>query len=594
MLSKKTWIALALVVVQVIVLVILTRSPKRAAGAAVLPAISAKDVQRIVLTKGSDVVEMERRESAAATPDGGPAPDPEWQMKKPVLYPADKSAVKTLLERLEKMAVSADPISRKKEWHDEKFGVGDKSGWKVELYGRDNNPIASFLLGKSDGGRTFLRKIGEDAVYQATGIMAYAFDEKTHDWRDKTIFDLKDEEIARVEIRGKETVVLARGKDGKEWVLERPTGIKLDRGKAQSVARTFATLRAKEFAEGEKPETTGLSNPVAAVTAHLKDGKTFTLLIGKKKGQYDSYVRRADRDTVFVVGSWQVEQIHRSPADLREKEPIIARPAPSEVQKIVVGPRGSPVTMVRAGEDWKMTAPLEHEADRSAVENLLSQVEKLNVPESTFGGKEKHAEFQLDAKGIRVELFGAGGKRLSAFVIGKEDKGQTYLRKIGDAKVYRAYGLSRSAFEKAPAAWRSKVVLSFRDNDVEAIEIEREGKPVRVARNGKAWKIEKPRAAPADEKKVQDLLSTLSNFWAADFAAQAKPEETGLAQPTLKVSVQLKGKGARTLVVGKQNAKGEYFAKRSDRPQVYLLASWQLPRISKTFEDLAAQDGQKK
>ena len=33
---------------------------------------------------------------------------------------------------------------------------------------------------------------------------------------------------------------------------------------------------------------------------------------------------------------------------------------------------------------------------------------------------------------MRVELFGKGGARLSAFIIGKEDKGQTYLRRVGD------------------------------------------------------------------------------------------------------------------------------------------------------------------
>lgn len=460
MLSKKTYVALGLVVVQVVILIVLWRAPSRAVKAAILPEIVAKDVQKIVLTKGSDVVEMVAdKDAPAAGPDGGASPDRAWRLTKPLEYAADKGAVKTLLERLEKMTVSAEPISQKKEWHDEKFGVGDKNGWKVELYGRDNNPITSFILGKTEGGRTFLRKIGEDAVYQATGIMSYAFDKKPADWRDKTIFDLKEDEISKVEIRGAETVVLARDpKDAKTWTLLEPTGIKLDQGKAQSVARTFATLKAKSFGEGEKEDATGLARPDAAVTAHTKDGKTHTLLIGKKKGQYDFFVKRADSPTVFVVGSWQVEQIHRKPADLKEKEPVIAKPAAADVERIVVGTQGNRTTIVRKGDDWQIVKPTKEKADKAAVRSLLDEVAKLNVPDSTWGGEEKHAEYQLDdEKGLRVELFGKNGRRLTGFILGKDDKGQTYIRKIGDPKVYKAYGLVRSHFDKTPSAWKGKV-----------------------------------------------------------------------------------------------------------------------------------------
>jgi hypothetical protein len=595
MLSKKTYIALGLVVVQSVALIFLLRSPKRTERASVLPTISTADVTKVVLSKGTDVVEMTRKEApATATPDGGPPPEADWMLQKPVQYAADKSAVKQLLDRLAKMSISPDPISRKKEWHDEKFGVGEKTGWKLELFGRDNNPITSVFLGKTQEGRTFLRKPGDDAVYQATGIAAYAFDKKPNDWRDKIIFDADDKQISKIEIKGAETVVLARdSKDEKKWVLEQPTGIKLDKGKAESVGRTLAKLRAKEFAEAEKPETTGLASPEAVVVAELKDQSKLTLLIGKKKGQNDQYVKRADKDTVFVIGSWQVDQIYRKPADLKEKEPVIAKPAGEDVQRIEVK-GATKVTVQRTGEGWRMTSPVVQEADKNAVLALFAEVQKLNVPEGTFGGKEKHAEYQLDAKGVRVELFGAGGKRLTGFIIGKEDKGQTYVRKVSDPKVYKAYGLARAGFEKSVEAWRSKQILSFAEADALAIELEREGSSLRLARSENAWKIEKPKSSAADEKKVKDLLAALANLFAADFASGAKPEETGLAKPLLKISVEIRGRGARTVLVGNKNAKGDYFAKRADRPEVYLLASSQLPKVDKKFDDLTPQNGQKK
>jgi hypothetical protein len=594
MLSKKTYVALALVVVQVIVLIVVTRSPKKGARATVIPAIAAADVRKIVLSKGSDTVELVRDESTvgAATPDGGAPPDPSWNLKKPVEYAADKAAVKTLLERLEKMTVSADSISQKKEWHDEKFGVGDKAGWKIELFGRDNNPMASFILGKSEGGRSFLRKIGDDAVYQATGIMSYAYDKKPDDWRDKVIFDFKEDQIAKVEVRGAEMVVLVRDpKDAKKWVLEEPKGMKLDEPKAAGVARTMATLRAKEFAAKDtKPEAAGLDKPQAVVTVQMKEGQSHALLIGKKKSDQDVYVKRPDKETIYVIGSWQAEQLHRKPADLKEKAPIIPKPAPEDVSRIVIGVKGKPTTLNFVGRDWRITSPLSARADQNAVQTVLAEVRKLNVPESTWGGAEKHAEFELDdAKGLRVELFGKGGQKLSAFLIGKEDKGQTYLRKVGDSKVYKTYGLNRSAFNKAPEAWRSKTLLSFSQADVVALDLEREGGALRIVRSSNEWKLEKPAPGKADGKKVEELLRALSHFTATDFApATVKPAETGLDKPMLKVTVELKDRKF-TMLLGAKSPSGLSYAKLAIAPEIYLVAAAQVQRIDKKLEDLAGK-----
>lgn len=589
MLSKKTIVAIVLVAVQVGVLVYLGRAPKRAAGASLLPTLSSKEVEKITITKSGTTVEMERvGPIAAAAPDGGAAPDPTWRIVKPVAYAADKASVKTLLERLEKMSVSAEPISKKTDWHDEKFGVGDKTGTKIVLIGAGGKTIAELILGKSDGGRTFLRKPGEDAVHQATGIMAYAFDKKADDWRDKIIFDLKDDQIAKVEIRGAETIVLARdAKDAVKWTAESPAGLKLDNAKAQSVARTFAGLRAKEFGT-EKLDAAGLDKPETAVVAHTKDGKSHTLLIGKKKGQHDVFVKRADADTIFVIGSWQADQLNKKVADLREKEPIIAKPAGADVHRIAITTAAGKTSIERTGpESWRMSAPVAQDADTQGVQAIFAEVQKMNVPETTHGGKEKHAEYELDAKkGVRVELSGKDGKRLTAFVIGKEDKGQTYVRKVGDDKVYKTYGMKRAAFDKPAAAWRSKVMLKLAEADVTAVELDKGGKGVRVVRDGAGWKLEKPTPGAADTQKVKDLVTTLSNLWAADFAVAPKPEETGLATPALKVSVALKA-GKKTLLVGKKNAKGESYAQVEGNAQVYLLGSWQLGRIDKGAADLA-------
>lgn len=462
MISKKTVAALVLVGVQLAVLVfVVGKDKKKSAATSALPPITASKVYKLTLQKGTDGVELVREDGAAAAGatgvDGGlPPPEALWKLTKPSAYAADKALVKTLLERLEKMSAAGEPISKKTEWHDEKFGVGDKTGTRIELWSQDGGLLASMILGKTEGGRTFLRKPGEDAVYGATGIVAYAFDKKPAEWRDKTIFDLKEEDLTTLAVRGAEPALLARdAADPKKWTFAEPAGWKLDQGKAQSLGRAFAQLKAKEFGEGTETDAlTGFSKPEAAVVATTRDGKQHTLIVGRKKGQ-DSYVKRGDLPTLFVLGTFQVEQLVKKATELKEKEPIIPKPEPKDVQSVTLRSAAGAVTLTRTGDAWELSGAAQGPADAGAVQRLLGEVQRLNVPEATHGGQEKHAAYEVDAKGLRVELRGAGGAVLSAFILGKEDKGQTALRKAGDAKIYKTYGLQRAAFDKPALAWKA-------------------------------------------------------------------------------------------------------------------------------------------
>ncbi len=174
-----------------------------------------------------------------------------------------------------------------------------------------------------------------------------------------------------------------------------------------------------------------------------------------------------------MIGSYQAEQLLKKASELKEKEPVIAKPAAAEVRTIKIASPAGKVALARAGaaDAWRLTQPFAADADPGAVKAIFAEIDKMNVPDATQGGKEKHAEYQLDQRGTRVELAGAGGKVLTAFVIGKEDKGQTYVRKAGDDKVYKTYGLARALFEKPADKWRSKVLLSFAEGDLTAIEV---------------------------------------------------------------------------------------------------------------------------
>ncbi len=125
-----------------------------------------------------------------------------------------------------------------------------------------------------------------------------------------------------------------------------------------------------------------------------------------------------------------------------------------------------------------------------------------------------------------------------------------------------------------PAA-KTASVLSFLPSDATQIEATGQGKTVVVARgdDGK-WLLKQPEQGPADQVRVDSLLSALGTLTATrTIDAPASLAEFGLDQPKVQAKVTLKSGQTPTLLVGDQNPdKTSYYAKLPDQPAVYMIS----------------------
>jgi hypothetical protein len=117
-------------------------------------------------------------------------------------------------------------------------------------------------------------------------------------------------------------------------------------------------------------------------------------------------------------------------------------------------------------------------------------------------------------------------------------------------------------------------VLSFLPSDVTQLETTGQGKTVVVTHgdDGK-WQLKQPEEAPADQIRVDSLVSRLSTLTATrTIDAPASLAEFGLDQPKVQAKLTLKSGQTHTLLVGDQNPdKTTYYAKLPDRQTVYLI-----------------------
>jgi len=232
-------------------------------------------------------------------------------------YPADKSEVENIFKTVNNMQresiVSTDlnkyPL----------FELDPVNGVEVKISKSDHTPLAHFFVGKNgpDLISTYIRVEGEKEVLLLSGMIKPAFDKELKDWRDKTIFNLKAEDIVKVDlISDKKKTSLEKDAQG-NWEMAAPEKATVKKDIVEGMVNTLATLKAYGFEDGAELKVAGLINPATKFQITMKDHSTFILLIGKEKDSSKRYVKRGDNPTVFLVQNLDLGPIMKNTSELK-------------------------------------------------------------------------------------------------------------------------------------------------------------------------------------------------------------------------------------------------------------------------------------
>jgi hypothetical protein len=390
--NRKTLIAGLVFAGLVLATVLLLRSPEKGTapkgGAArPIPTLAADSFDTLEVTKGKTTTVIKKEGDA-------------YQIIKPITYPADKDACKTLFEAITKMDFSnivSDQKSRQKE-----FELGE-DGLRL-IIKKGDKALADLRIGKTSNQMTMVRQEGKDEVWAVSGLMKYQLDKDTTAWRDKSItsFEAKDAEKLEITTKSGEKIVLSKpaptdAGTAPEWqVVESSVKVEpFDKTVATNAISQLATWKANDFADAAKSEETGLDSPSLTVTVTLRNGKQQTALVGNKKGDEDWYVKLADKPQVFLVKKYNLERINKRPIEFRDK--TICNLKADELTEVAVTHAKDSFTLAKAGDAWKATKPANFTADDSKVSNITGAFADWkgqgfaedNSPKATGLGKPK-------------------------------------------------------------------------------------------------------------------------------------------------------------------------------------------------------------
>ena len=237
-------------------------------------------------------------------------------------------------------------------------------------------------------------------------------------------------------------------------------------------------------------------------------------------------------------------------------QPLLKGLQASQVASISIRqPRGA-ITIARKDERWTIAERDGFPADYDKVRSFVLQALSLKIGQSEPIGDKDRARLLLDAGGTAVEFLGADGKPLARLTAGKKyfkAEPENPDKAIGDGRYValpgeemRVYVISDplSQASTQTADWLSKA--GFEVEKVKTLELR--------AADGDGWKIERAGdnadwtlagirgAEKLEITKANAAGYTFARLELADVAPKdAKPEDTGLAKPTVVTATTFDG-----------------------------------------------------
>lgn len=434
--NRKTLIAGLVFAGLALVTFAVMRSPEKGARVGEVPRpiakLKADDFDTIEVTKGGVTTAIKK--------DGTT-----YKVVQPTPYAADQEAAKQAFGAVEKLDFDGI-ISDQKAKHDE-YEVGATSTRVVVKKG--DKALVDVRVGKVVNNLTMLRLEGKDEVWQAVGSLKYDFDKEPSAWRDKSIVAFSEGDAERIEIASKTggKIALTRslpkdgGAGGGEWTVAE-SSVKvdpLDKSVASGIVSTLYAWKANDFADKATPAETGLDAPDNTITVSLKGGKKVGVLIGKKKGEEDYYVKAADGAQVYLVKKYNLERVNKRPVEFRDK--TMCNLNEGEVTEVSVSRDKDAYTLVKqpgkTGDDaWKVTKPAGVTLDPSKVTAIVGAFKEWKAASFAEDNAPKATGLVKPTATIAVKsnIKGSG----CVLKVGAEhaDKQNTYVEKVGAPDVF--------------------------------------------------------------------------------------------------------------------------------------------------------------
>lgn len=305
----------------------------------------------------------------------------------------------------------------------------------------------------------------------------------------------------------------------------------------------------------------GLSPPVATLVIEATGERREELQVGALTTE-GLFVRRGDEPAVLVLPASAAELLTPSPARLRPRQLTDAEEP--DVKALSIQRGATTERFERDAADWRIVAPLEAPADRSAVREALRKLASLRA--LRFAADAPSPEHGLDSPRfvirMRIEREGSEARDVT-LRIGSDTEDGAFARLEGEPGIFV---VSPALVDSLQGPLVSRDLLATPSYELEGITIETDARTLALRQDGGRFVTDD---GPADEERTSDLTQAISRFRARDATAYGPPAPAdGLTPPRARIRVQ-RAEGADPpvsyeILVGAPDGEGMVHVRRAD------------------------------
>lgn len=203
-------------------------------------------------------------------------------------FPADGKTVKEAIETLNQLNVNA--VATRNPDKFSRYKVEDSTGTKVSLYSGDELLESVFLGAQNRRGRSinsYVRLSDQNSVYTVEGFLRPRLAKKLEDWREKTVWEVEQNNITRVAyMYSADSSFVMTKTDENQWVADADT---LSSTKVSRVLSELSAPEASGFPKSPSKENFGT--------------ETYALQIGLSNDQkHRIRLKESPSDTAKYIG----------------------------------------------------------------------------------------------------------------------------------------------------------------------------------------------------------------------------------------------------------------------------------------------------
>ncbi len=379
-----------------------------------------------------------------------------------------------------------------------------------------------------------------------------------------------------------------------EWQITTPFKANVDISKIHEMLDDFLNKRIRQTLEVSEYDQYGIETPTITVELWKDiDSSPNTFYIGKKGIQFSVYAKEKSEDHIFLIESSALDDLAKSPTDIREKSLIKFNPnSITEIQFY----KPEELTCKKVGHDWKMTFPISTNANNEGISYILTELHSMQVSSFELDGED--VPITLEKYGLdtpRIQFTLSDGSETYGLEIGSvvgyardqanTDEDRVYVKSIHQGGIYTVatdifHLLNKTAFDL-----REKRIIDFQRGDVIKFEIQSKTQNiVGIKLQDKTWELQGQGKLLADPQAVSDLIYGVDSLEAAAYETDSPNNlaQYGLDTPYIRIIFTMLGEDAPvTLLIGNFASDDTVYVKTSNSDQIVRVKRDLVDKITK-------------